>query len=222
MKFWQMADGSPICSVREYPIATSTAIKIGQVVKLSAGKIVLATAAEAGTVVGVAAENHTGSADALDPRSNGTVIKVIDTPEAIYRCKVAEVSATGGSATTMTASTVGAYANDDFNGGVIILVEKAAGSTNTDPVGKVDEITDYSYNSTGTVSTFTKASGGTPYSGDKYIILPPAGLAKGNLSSTIDNIVLTTATAFSFRYVGFDAEAREVLIKVQGAKSLMG
>ena len=94
-----------------------------------------------------------------------------------------------------------------INGGYIMLVEKAEGSTNTDVVGKVDRITDYAYTSSGTVSTFTKASGGTPYAGDKYAIFPPIGFRKGNLDSTTrDKLVLTATANMPIKVVGMDIE----------------
>ena len=175
---FQKVDGQVLRSAREYDIAAATSIKAGAVVKISAGLVVAATAGETGQILGVAAEDHTAGAGVFNPRADATKILVYDDPAQIFQCPVPVVAATGGSATTMTASTLGAFSNDDFNGGYIMLVEKADGSTNTDPIGKVDLITDYAYNSTGTVSTFTKASGGTPYAGDKYAIFPPIGFKK--------------------------------------------
>ena len=136
---------------------------------------------------------------------------VYDDPMLIFQSPVPVVAATGGSATTMTANTLGAFSNDDFNGGYIVLLAKAEGSTNTDVIGKVDRITDYAYNSTGTVSTFTKASGGTPYAGDKYAIFPPIGFRKGNLDSTTrDKLVLTATANLPIKVVGMDIERGKV------------
>lgn len=204
MKAYQKADGQVLLSAREYDIGASTAISAGQVVKLSEGLVIAAVAAETGQVLGIAAETHSGAADALDPRANGTKIMVYDDPELIFQCPAPVVAATGGSATTMTASTLAAFANDDFNGGYIKLIEKAANSSNTDPVGKIDRIADYAYNSTGTVSTFTKASGGTPSAGDKYEIYPPIGFKKGNLDTNREKLVLTATASLSLKVVGRD------------------
>ena len=207
MKPFQKADGQVLISAREYDIAYNTAVKAGQVVALSEGLVTVAAANITTQILGIAAENHSGVADALDPRANGTKILVYDDPMLIFQCPVPIAAATGGSATTMTASTLGAFSNDDFNGGYIMLVEKAEGSTNTDVVGKVDRITDYAYTSSGTVSTFTKASGGTPYAGDKYAIFPPIGFRKGNLDSTTrDKLVLTATASLPIKVVGMDIE----------------
>ena len=68
MKFYQKLDGGVHVSAREYDVAYNTAITEGQLVKLSEGLVVSAAANETGAVLGVAAENHSGAADVLDPR----------------------------------------------------------------------------------------------------------------------------------------------------------
>ena len=210
MRIFQKADGTVNVSAREYDIAANTAIKIGQVVKLVAGLIVAATATETGAIIGIAAEDHKGAADALNPRANGTKILVHDCPDAIFACKAPVVTATGGSATTMTTDDLGAYSADDFNGGYAKLIKKGTGSTNTDPIGKVKRITDYAYTSTGTVSTFTFESGATACEGDEYEIFPPIGLAKGALDTGITHFVLSGVTAVCLRVVGRDEDRDEI------------
>lgn len=212
MKLYQKADGGVLKSVREYDIAASTAIKRGQVVKLTEGLVIAASASENGRILGVAMENHSGAADALDPRANGTKILVCDAPDAIFACPVPVVTASGGSATTVTASTLAAFSNDDFNGGYLKLIEKGAGSTNTDPIGTVKRITDYAYNSTGTVSTFTVASGATACSGDKFELYPPRGFAKGNLDSGIEKLILTATAGLPLKVVGRNEDASEIYL----------
>lgn len=213
MKAYQKFDGGVIIGSREYDIASSTEIKEGQVVKLSEGLVVAAATTETGAILGIAAENHSGSADALDPRANGTKILVIDDPQLVMASPVAEVTATGGSATTVTASTLGAYSGDDWNGGFMKLVSKASGSTNTDKIGTIKRITDYSYASSGTVSTFTVASGGTANSGDKYELYPPMGLAKGALDSGIQKWVNTGVSLTSLKVCGHNFDEKLILLK---------
>lgn len=210
MRPFQKADGSVNISSREYDIATSTQIKKGQVVKIASGLVVLASATETGNILGVAAENHSGSADALNPRANGKKILVFDCPDAIFASKVPTFEATGGSATTITTDELGAFSNDDFNGGYVKLIKKAAGSTNTDPIGAVKQITDYGYNATGTVSTFTVASGGTANDGDVYELYPPVGLTKGTLDEGISNYKVSAASCNALRVVGRDENMGEV------------
>ena len=212
MKVFQKADGGVLQSGRDYDIGTSTNIGEGQVVALSEGLVIAAIQKQTGKILGIAAENHSGSADALNTRNDGPKIQIWDAPDAIFQCPAPVVAATGGSATTVTASTLGAFSNDDFNGGYLKLVEKAANSTNTDPVGKVYRITDYAYNSTGTVSTFTKASGGAPSAGDKYAVFPPVGFTKGQFDSGKTKLDLTDTCTLAMKVVGRDEDAETVLM----------
>ena len=80
----QNAGGHVGLTARSYPIAYNTAISSGQVVKLSAGKVVSAVAAETSPILGIAAENHPGVPDALNYRANGPEILVYDSPELIF------------------------------------------------------------------------------------------------------------------------------------------
>lgn len=212
MKPYQKADGGVLASVREYDIAASTAIVRGQIVKLSEGLVVAANVGETGKILGVAAESHSGAADALDTRANGRKILVWDTPDAIFSCAVPIVTASGGSATTVTASTLAAFSNDDFNGGYLKLIKKGASSTNTDEIGTVKRITDYAYNSTGTVSTFTVATGATACEGDVYAIFPPVGFAKGNLDSNKQKLVLTATANLPIKVIGRNEDLNEIFV----------
>lgn len=213
MKAYQKFDGGVIASAREYDIATSTEIKEGQLVKLSAGLVVACATTETGAILGIAAETHSGSADAINPRSNGAKIFVIDCPDVVMASPAVVVEATGGSATTVTTDELGAYSADDFNGGFLKLVSKVAGSTNTDPVGTIKQITDYSYAASGTVSTFTVASAGTANDGDKFELYPPVGLAKGALDSNIQNWVASGVSCTSLKVCGRDIDAGIILTK---------
>lgn len=202
MRIFQNVDGGPIITAREYDIAPETAVKPGQVVKIVEGLVVPGTAAQTTAIIGIAAEAHPGVEDVLNPRANGKRILVYDNPKTLFRCAAPIVAATGGTATTMTATTLAAFANDDFNGGYAMLVEKAEGSGNTDAVGSVKRITDYGYNATGTVSTFTFAAGATAAAGDKYAIFPPFGFAKGNLDAELCALTLTATAALALEVVG--------------------
>ena len=212
MKVLSKIDGGEIISTREYDVAYNGDIKEGAIVKVAAGKAVKAAQGETGAILGVAAETHKGVEDALNVRADGTKLMVCDA-DVVMACDAPIVAATGGSATTVTASTLGAYANDDWNGGYLVLVEKADGSTNTDKIGTVKEITDYAYASSGTVSTFTVATGGTANDGAKYALFPPTGLAKGYLSSDATAWGVTGVTCTSLKVVGRDIEAGLVTFK---------
>ena len=190
------SNGSQVDSVKEYDIAAATAVAIGQVVKLTAGLIVLATAGETTPILGIAFENHTGSADAFNPRSNGKKIKVCDSPTAIFECPAPQITATGGSTSTFVASTIAAGADNDFAGGKMKLITKGASSVITDPVGSVYLIS-ASTAASGTLTTLATITGGCT-AGDIFAVFPPIGFQKGNLDAGISKLVLTASAALPF------------------------
>lgn len=189
-------------SQNDYQIAAATDVEQGQVVKLSAGKVVLASAGETAAILGIAEENHTGVTDAFNVRNNGTKIRVLDSPSTIFEASAPQATCTSGSATTMAATGLAVFVDDDFNGGYIKLVEKGDTSSNTDALGTVYPVTDY----TAATKLFTVASGATHTAGDVYEIYAPVGFQKGNLSATIDSVVLTTNAAIPFKIYGQDFE----------------
>lgn len=201
----QNADGHVGLTARNYPIAAAAAISQGQVVKLSAGLVAAAAAAETGAILGIASETHSGSFDALNPRSNGTELLVCDNPGLLFECHAPTVKAASGSATTVVAASnevASTIADDAFNGGVLVLVRKAAASTNTDPVGARITVTDYAKSGT----TFTKPSGGTPAAGDEYELYPPVGSAVCALDANAQKLIVSATGATSIRVVGHDIE----------------
>ncbi len=214
MKFYQKLDGGAHISAREYGVAADAAITAGMAVKLSEGKVVAALAAETGALLGVAAETHSGAADDLNPRADGGRILVVDDPAAVYQCAAPQITASGGSATTLTFAAGQHFAADDFNGGCVKLVSKAPGSANTDEIGTVRAITDFSV-SAGASGTLTLASGGVPASGDVYALFPPVGFAKGNLNDNRDGIVLTASAALPLRVIGADVALDRINLMVK-------
>lgn len=219
----QNAGGHVGLTARNYPIAYNTAISAGEVVKLTNGLVVAASAAETGPILGIAAENHPGTADALNIRANGTEILVYDNPELIFECPAPVIAAASGSATTIVpaAGDVDANAaNDAFNNSVLVLIEKAASSSNTDYIGKHIVITDYT--ASGTV--ITKASGGTPSEGDKYELYPLIGAAVGGIasldSSTLSKLVLTAKGATKIKCVGHDYDRH--MIRLMAVEHSLG
>ena len=210
MKFYQKLDGGAHISAREYNVAPDADIREGSLVKLSGGMVVAAAAAETGALLGVAAENHSGSADALDPRADGGKLLVVDDPAAVYQCAAPCVTATGGTAATLVAAGIAAFADDDFNGGSVKLVSKAADSANTDAVGTVRAITDFAASD----KTFT-LSGGAPSAGDVYAVFPPVGFAKGGLNAGRDGIVLIAAASLPLRVIGADEAFNKINVMVK-------
>lgn len=208
MRAIQNADGHVGLTAREYPIAAATAVSRGMVVKLSGGLVVAAAAAETGAVLGIAAENHPGTPDTLNPRANGGTLLVYDNPGVIFECPAPAFTAASGSATTVvfgSGQVDAAAADDTFNGSVIVLESKAEGSSNTDAVGVKRAVSDYA--KTGT--TLTVASGGTAAAGDRYRLYPPVGsTGKFALDSGRAGVVLTTVGAAALRVVGHDYDRR--------------
>ena len=203
MKFYQKLDGGVHVSAREYDIEAATAVTEGQLVKLSGGWAVPAAANETGAILGIAAENHSGAPDALDPRADGKKLLVIDDPAAVMQCAAPTVTQSGeGSATTLTAASadLAVFADGDFTGGYVKLVSKAEESTNADPIGKVRRIAGFAASG----RTFTLESGGAPCAGDVYAVFPPIGFAKGGLGAGRDALVLTAAANLPLKVVGYD------------------
>ena len=172
----QNAGGEECICARSYPVASATAIAAGQVVQLSAGKVVPAIAAQTGAILGIAGEDHPGTADMLNPRANGDEILVCDNPGLIFECPVPTVRAESGSAATLVpaAGDVDANTADGaYGGAVLVLRSKAVGSANADRPGTRRAVTDYA--KSGTV--FTLETGGTPAA------CPPLLMAAASMSS---------------------------------------
>ena len=198
MKFYQKLDGAAHVSAREYDVACDTVIAEGQLVKLNKGLVVVADADEAGAILGIAAENHSGKPDAIDPRSDGKKVFVIDDPHIVMQCKAPEVKATGGSDTSLEAAELSAFDNDDFNGGYVKLIRKAEESANADVIGQVRRITGSS------ADALTLESGGTPAEGDVYALFPPAGFAKGTLGNERASLALDRKASLPVMVMGRD------------------
>lgn len=192
----QNAAGHVGLTARAYPIAYNTAISEGEVVQLSGGLVVAAAANQTNPILGIAAENHSGVADAMNARANGTEILIYDNPELVFECPAPTFAASGGSATTVTASTseVATTTADAFNGGYLVS-----------PKGNKRAITDFANNST--TNTFTVPSGETAADGDVYTLYPQIGCAAGwRLDSTLSKIVLTATGATKLKVIGHDFE----------------
>lgn len=202
--------GSQVTAIGEYDIATSTNIPLGTAVQLSGGKVVAASAGLTTAMLGVAAETHTGAADTFNPRNNGTKIKVYDSPTQVFETTAPQITATSGTTTTIVATGIASYSDDDFNGGYAKLISKAAGSTNTDPVGTVYEITDFTASS----KTFTiPTAGGAVTANDVFAIFPPVGFAKGNLDSTFTKYDLSATASICIKTVGRDIDRNKVFVE---------
>ncbi|MCR5826643.1 MAG: hypothetical protein K6G54_08750 [Oscillospiraceae bacterium] len=211
MRFYQKIDGGVHVSAREYDVAADAALSEGQVVRLSEGRVMPALAGQSTAVLGVAAESHSGSADALNPRANGTKVLVMDDPAAVYCCAAPQITAVGGSETTLVFAEGRSFSADDFNGGFVRLLRKGAGSTNGDAVGTLRAVSDFAV-TPGESGTLTLERGGAPNAGDVYALFPPVGFAKGNLNDGRDGIVLTASSNLALRVVGRDETSNSICV----------
>ncbi len=205
----QNAGGEEIIHARSYPVASATAITAGQVVQLSAGKVTPAVAAQTGAILGIAAEDHPGTADMLNPRANGDEILVCDNPGLIFECPVPTLKAASGSATTIVPATGGidaTAADDTYNAAVLVLKSKAAGSTNTDVPGTRRAVTDYT--KSGTV--LTVETGGTAAAGDEYELYPALGSAVCALNAKATALLVSATGATAVRCIGHDYERHTI------------
>ena len=120
----QNSGGEETIRERSYPVAKATAITAGQVVQLSGGKVVPAAAAQTAAILGIAGEDHSGTADILNPRADGDEILVCDNPGLIFECPVPTIKAASGSAATLVPASgdIAAGAADDaYNAAVLTL-----------------------------------------------------------------------------------------------------
>lgn len=187
----------------EYDVAASAVLRRGQVVVLTNGKAAAAGASQSGAILGVCLENHTGEASLLDPRADGTRVRVADGPATIYACPAPVVTATGGSTTTVVDTALAAFADDAFNTGKLKLVSHAASSTNGGAPGTVYGISDYA----GSSKTFTldQTLSGAVTAGDRYEVYPPIGASLGALDADGEKLTLNTAASdFVLKVVGHD------------------
>lgn len=184
--------GAVLQSEREYDIAADTNVVVGALVKLEKGLVVPVVSAETGAVLGITAEAHTGTEDALNPRNNGTKIIVRDAPGAIFACPAPVVDATSGSnATTVKFTATTGAGENAFDGGYI-----------KDKTGAIRRITTGS-ESAGTV-TLTVESGDTVAVGDKIVVYPPVGCDKLAVGDDGTTMVITKSGATSIKVVGRD------------------
>lgn len=159
----QNAGGEETIRERSYPVAKATAITAGQVVQLSGGKVVPAAAAQTAAILGIAGEDHSGTADILNPRADGDEILVCDNPGLIFECPVPTIKAASGSAATLVPASGDIAAG---RGGRRLqrrgarTQKQGRGSSNSDKPGTRRAVTDYA--KSGTVLTPWKPAAHPP------------------------------------------------------------
>lgn len=185
---------------RRFPIATNTAIEMGEVVKLSAGKVVaVGDTDQDDPYLGVAAEAHDGASEG----ETGTTIMVYCSPTAVFKCKPGILStADSGNTTTWTdaeISEAAGFADDDWNGGYLKLKSTTALTVGID---KPIEITDFDASST----VFTAVLTGGVTAGDTALLLPPVGSKGWDLNADGTNLNTKAKGGESIMIVDVDTD----------------
>ena len=188
-----------------YPAAEGVALHRGQVVILAENTVKPATAQQTGAILGICLDNLDAghAADAM--------VCVADSPSTIFTCDAPEITVTSGTTSTVSDTTLATFTDDAFTGGALKFIRAAASGTNTTAPGTVYSVSDY----TASNKTFTLGStlSVAAASGDVYQVFPPIGASLGALNSTLDALILTTATSnFALRVVGWDTQAGKLLL----------
>lgn len=204
---------------REFDIAAATVIERGEVVRLNLATGLIVAVGDVDQddpYLGVASEAHTGVADTLNPRSNGTKIRVWCSPTAVFKCKPGIVTtADSGTSTNWVDGELVAgsgFADDDFSGAYIKLVEKALASTLTIPVGTVLRVVDFTV-AAGTLICDTGALVGAASAGDKAILFPPEVSKGWDLNADGTNLDIKAKGGESIQIVQIDVEQETVYFK---------
>ena len=209
MNFLFNLSGANAPLIKEYDILADTKVFAGEVVGLSNGKIVKANDADA--ILGVCAEDHKGEKDELNARADGTKVRVIIAPDAVYSAKAPKYTAqVGSTATTLVTSSKGLSVS--IKSGAAILVSKAENSTNTDKIGAVRRISAVAVS--GEKATVTLENGGVACEGDEYVLIPDTG---SKLQLTEDGFGVcfyNSATDVQFVCVCYDEKTQCVGVKL--------
>ena len=203
---------------RSYPIAATTVIEKGEIVKISGGVVVaIGDADQDDPYLGVAANGHDGSTD--DGVNKATTIRIFDHPDDIFQIFSTNVlTATGGSTTTfvvdgMKSGTISENVDDIFNGSKLRIVACAADS---DLNGKEIAVTDW----TAATGTFTlgETLPSALAAGDTAYLCPGprmAGKYHLDLNSDGNDIDWDTNGGEAIQIYGSDPETMMTFIKLR-------
>lgn len=197
--------------IREFDIASNTVIEKGEVVKLVAGFVVaVGDTDQDDPYLGVATEEHDGVADTMNPRANGTRIKVYCSPTAVFKCKPNVIStADSGNTTTWVDGEIVAgagFADDDWNGGFLKVKSTTA---LTDALDKAIRVTDFAV----ATGTFTGTFTGGVTAADTAVMLPPVGSKGWDFNSDGTELDLKAKGGESIQIVDVDTDLELVYWK---------
>ena len=193
-------NGATVETILEFPVDKNRVVKRGQILSLLNGRIADASFTK---VLGIAAEDHSGVEDMLNPRSNGAALRVSCGSTAVFAADAPVITAASGTDTKIVGDLGVNLADDSLKGGYLVLVSLGNGSTNTDSLGAVREITAH----TSANQTFTVTPGGAACAGDVYAVLPQAGFEKLTLNAADKTKPGFLNTGAMFAVVGSDVKS---------------
>ncbi len=199
MEFLYSASGANVQPIiREFRIKSDTVVKKGQIVnvdeqgRVKAGKSI---------ILGVAAEDHSGVEDESNPRSNGEKIKVICSPNSVYKLygtciKFCHDDSEPGA--FVTRDYAAGSGDNIFGNCILVLTKKAEDSENTDPVGTVYYVDGNSYDAMDEFMTFSVCGGtGVPDDDDEYAIIANVGNLTVGPQNDDNNVMIGNDTQFA-------------------------
>lgn len=208
MKFLYGLGGANVPVIKEFELSNSAeAIEAGQALKCTNRGLVGKNVE--GKYIGVAAEDHSGKEDLLNPRANGKKIRIDITKDAVYSVPMMKLTAVAnGSPITFVCE--GGYITGNHTTFNLMLISKGEGSTNTDAIGSFRKI-DY-VDTTNPNYVYEIETGSTTCIGDVYALVPYIGF-KGGVDSTNKGMEFCADTGTEFTVVGINKTDATVEVK---------
>ena len=211
MNFMFNLAGNNIPLIKEFDIDEDTCVAYGEAVGLLDDKIVRVD--EAGIILGVAAEEHTGIHDELNARSDGARIRVIISPDAVYGINNKEYVAVSGTETSVTVPSDGLSVN--VTSGKVMLVKKGENSVNTEKIGTKRRITACTVS--GDVATLTIEAGSVSSEGDVYVIIPETGATLCGDENGTGVCFFRQSSRATYTFVCAGSDGKTIYAKLNGS-----
>ncbi len=211
MNFMFNLSGNNIPLIKEFDIDAETCVACGEAVGLLFDKVVKAD--EAGLILGVTAEEHTGVHDELNARSDGTRIRVIISPDAVYGMNNKEYVAVSGTETSVTVPSDGLSVN--VSSGCVMLVKKGENSVNTEPIGTKRGISACDVN--GSTANLTIEAGSVSSKGDVYVIIPETGTMLYSDENGTGACLFRQSARAKYTFVCADSDGKTLYAKLNGS-----
>ena len=199
MKFLYGLGGANVPVIKEFELSNpNEAIGAGEALKCTNRGLVGKNVD--GKYIGVAAEDHSGKEDILNPRANGNKIRIDITKDAVYSVPMMKLTAVAdGSPITFVCE--GGFITGNHTTFSLMLISKGEGSTNTDAVGSIRKI-DY-VNTSSSNYVYEIETGSTPCIGDVYALVPYVGF-KGGVDNSYKGMEFCSDTGTELTVVSID------------------